>query len=252
MAHDFWLSPKTYQLENASSVELSIMIGHPEDTLHWPLAPHRVVGLRSVGPDGVYDHQAVMADYLPSKSLPIRLETPGLHIVTIETTSAVSILGAEKFNAYIEEEGLMPIKLDREMKKKTKIPGRETYSRRGKALIQVGEVAETDPDYLARPLGQTLEIVPLQNPARLDEGDPFSARVYYRGVPVSGAMIGLIDLDSEDGVIASKTTNSGGLIEFPRPKAGSWMLHVVWADSLKDNTVADYDTIFSSLSFAVK
>jgi len=250
-AHDFWLSPESYHLETPAIVDVSVMIGHPEDKLSWPLSPHRIVGLKSIGPDGIRDHQSAMGDYAPSKELPIRLEEKGLHILSIETTSAVSVLDAEKFNDYVEEEGLTPVKIDRVIKRTNDKPGRETYSRRGKALIQVGDVSDTDPEYLTRPIGLTLEVVPLQNPARLKEGEEFTSRVYYRGVPISGATIGLVDLGSKDGVLAVKKTDANGLVNFDRPEAGLWMLHVVWADTLPENETAEYDTIFSSLSFEV-
>jgi len=250
-AHDFWLAPEVYAVNSPEIVNVSVMIGHPEDRLSWPVAPHRIVGLRTIGPNGIRDQQAAMFDYDTSKSLPIRLEEPGLHILTIETTSAISVLDAKKFNDYVEEEGLTPIKIDRVINDTTDKPGRETYSRRGKSLIQVGDVSDTDPDYLTRPLGLTLEIVPLQNPARLEEGETFSCHVYYRGVPITGATIGLIDLDSDDGILAIEKTKANGLVEFDRPKAGSWMLHAVWSDTLADTRTADYDTIFSSLSFEV-
>jgi len=92
----------------------------------------------------------------------------------------------------------------------------------------------------------------LQNPARLGEGETFSSRVYYRGVPISGATIGLIDLDTDDGILALKKTKANGLVEFDRPEAGSWMLHAVWSNPLDAGDKADYDTVFSSLSFNIK
>jgi len=251
-AHDFWLAPEAYAVGSPQIVNVSVMIGHPEDRLSWPVAPHRIVSLRTLGPDGIRDQQAAVLEYKASKNLPIKLEEQGLHILTIETTSSVSILAGEKFNDYVEEEGLTPIKIDRVIKGTTDKPGRETYSRRGKSLIQVGEMSEIDPPYLTRPLGLTLEIVPLQNPARLEAGEIFSSRVYYRGVPISGATIGLIDLDSDDGIFALKKTQANGLVEFDRPKAGSWMLHAVWSDPLEESDTADYDTVFSSLSFNIK
>lgn len=250
-AHDFWLSPETYMQESGGVVDVSVMIGHPKDRMLWPVAPHRIISLRSFGPDGVQDHQAAIADYAKSKTLPIRLESPGLHVLTVETTSALSELDAEKFNAYIEEEGLTPIKIDRVLQKTTDQSGTEIYSRRGKSLIQVGPMAEADPLYLTRPLGLTLEIVPTENPMRLSEGEPMTSTIYYRGVPVSGVTIGLIDLDSDDGILALEQTDAAGRVNFERPKAGSWMLHAVWSDPMEDTTRADYDTIFSSLSFQV-
>ncbi len=250
-AHDFWLAPESYDLETPGIIDVSVMIGHPKDRLNWPVQPHRIIGLRSIGPNGVSDHQAALADYQPSKTLPISLESDGLHIMTIETTSSISVLEADKFNAYIEEEGLTPIKIDRVLKRTTNEPGRETYSRRGKTLIQVGNVSETDPQYLLRPVGLTLEIVPLQNPARLNEGETFSSQIFYRGVPISGATIRLVKLDSKNENVISNKSDAGGIVKFKRPSAGNWMLHVVWSDPLKNNDTAEYDTIFSSLSFKV-
>jgi len=250
-AHDFWLAPESYALEGPGHVDVSVLIGHPKERLNWPLQPHRIIGLRSIGPNGVSDHQAALADYQPSEALPIKLDSDGLHIMTIETTNAISVLKASKFNAYIEEEGITPIKIDRVMQGTTNEAGRETYSRRGKTLIQVGEISEADPEYLLRPIGLTLEIVPLQNPARLKQGEIFSSQVFYRGVPVSGATIGLINLQSKDENVILSKTDAGGFVKFERPPEGEWMLHVVWSDKLENNDKAEYDTIFSSLSFKV-
>ena len=98
IAHDFWLAPKSYGLDTPGIVDVSVMIGHPKDRLNWPVVPHRIIGLRSVGPNGISDHQAALTNYQPSKTLPISLESDGLHIMTIETTSAISVLEAKKFN----------------------------------------------------------------------------------------------------------------------------------------------------------
>lgn len=250
-AHDFWLAPETYVMDSPGIVDVSVMIGHPKERLNWPVDPHRIVALRSIGPDGISDHQAAIADFEVSKTLPIRFETDGLYVLTVETTSAFSELQAEKFNAYVEEEGLTPIKIDRVLKEATEIPGTEIYSRRGKTLVQIGDISDVDPEYLTRPIGLTLEIVPLQNPARLGEGEMMSSRIYYRGNPMEGVTIGLIDLDSQDDKVVIEKTDSAGLVSFDRPEAGSWMLHAVWSDAMEDTSKADYDTIFSSLSFQV-
>jgi len=98
-AHDFWLAPEVYAVDSPEIVNVSVMIGHPEDRLSWPVAPHRVVSLRTLGPDGIRDQQAAVLDYKKTKNLPIRLKEQGLHILTIETTNSISVLAAEKFTA---------------------------------------------------------------------------------------------------------------------------------------------------------
>lgn len=250
-AHDFWLAPETYAASKHENVKTSIMIGHPEDRMSWPIQPHRVVALRSLGPNGIKDHQASLSFFSALKYLPLTFDSDGLHILTIETTNAVSTLQAEKFNAYVEEEGLTPIKLDRIAKNTTETPGVETYSRRGKALIHVGAIGAADPHYLSRPLGLTLEIVPQEHPVRVKAGEKMTSQVFYRGQPMSGVTIGLIDLSSDKGLVEISHTDKKGYVSFKRPDTGNWMLHAVWSDPLEGSQKADYDTIFSSLSFSV-
>lgn len=248
-AHDFWLAPETYSPAVNETFGLSIMMGHPEDQMRWPAAPHRIVALRSVGPNGITDHQASIAENTKSQSIPMKLQEHGLHVITIETTQAVSELRAKKFNAYLEEEGLTPIKIDRVQKGKMDDLGTEVYSRRGKALIQVGDIPDVDPSYLSQPMGLTLEIVPQLHPARIEKGELMSATIYYRGKPTRGVTVGLIDLEGDKGLVEITKSDQSGHIHIPRPEDGTWMLHAVWAAPLPDGNRADYTTVFSSLSF---
>ena len=251
-AHDFWLGPHSYHLDKAGVVPVSIMVGHPVDRARWALDPHRVTSLKSFGPDGVSDHQSRMKTLTPNGDLLITLPGDGTHILTIETTSSVSLLAAEKFNAYLEEEGLTPIKTARKKSNSEDHDGREIYSRRGKALVQVGPVNAHTSDAVTRPLGMTLEIVPHQNPYRLETGAPLVSKVYYRGEAVEGVTIGLISLDTDRGLVEIQKTDAHGDVSFDRPVKGNWMLHAVWSDQLEDTVRGDYDTVFSSLSFGFK
>jgi len=196
-AHDFWVAPNSFQVEKTGVIPTSVMVGHPKDRSRWALNPHRVIALKSIGTDGITDHQSRMEKLTPSGDILLSIETPGTHLVTIETTSAISVLPAEKFNSYLKEEGLTPIIDHRKMKDTQDKEGSEIYSRRGKALIQVG--------------------------------------------PIS--------LDTDAGIIALKKTDAKGHVTFERPDSGNWMLHAVWSDPLEDTRQANYDTIFSSLSF---
>ena len=248
-AHDFWLAPEDYAPGAGARTNVNVLVGHAMDRTPWPVTPHRVIALRSVGPDGVMDHQKSVKAYPRLKALPLRLDTSGVHIVTMETTSAVSTLGAEKFANYLAEEGLTPIAIDRGRKNATDTPGREIYSRRGKTIINVGSVADPRPDYLTRPLGLTLEIVPTMNYA-LETG-PIVADIYYRGELTKGVTIGLVSLDTDDGVVDIALSDEKGRVTLARPETGRWMLHAVWSDVLEGDDRAEYDTIFSSLSFEI-
>ena len=250
-AHDFWLAPSTYDTANDTTVDVKIMIGHPTDRMEWPVNPHRVISFRSFGPAGVSDHQSAIADYRRNDGLPLSFMDAGTHLLTIETTQAFSKLDADKFNAYLDEEGLTSVKVDRASKRKTNTSGTELYSRRGKSIIQVGKLSDSEPDFITRPVGMTLEIVPSANPMRLSKNDEMTSTVYYRGAPKAGVSIGLIDLTGERGLVSTQVSNKDGKVTFSRPQSGNWMQHAVWSDPIERPDRADYDTVFSSLSFSI-
>ncbi|WP_026942535.1 DUF4198 domain-containing protein [Hellea balneolensis] len=248
-AHDFWLAPQNYYMEKARPIPLAIMIGHPQDKSRWSLSPHRVVSLSSLGPNGITDHQNRMTPLTPTGDVILSLKDEGTHMVMIETTSAVSILPPEKFTDYVNEEGLTPIIAHRSEYELNDEDGREIYSRRGKALVQIGDMTDQKAAYVTRPVGMTLEIVPQVNPYALKAGAELTSTVYYRGNPIEGVSIGLISLDTEKGLVRTQITNAEGQVSFDRPVTGQWMLHAVWSDPMENTLTADYDTIFSSLSF---
>lgn len=250
-AHDFWLNPSEFVISEPGEIDLSMRIGHAADRQDWAQNPDRIVSFKHYSPEGLRDLQSSIG---ASKDgiLPITLDNSGLHLVTLESTHAFSELPADQFNAYLEEEALTPIRDYREQMDLTETPGREIYSRRGKTIMLVGDLPETDPDYITKPVGMTLEIVPLKNPHRLQSTEKLEAQIYYRGKPLEGAQVMLVSLDTSLGDIASDMSDETGQVSFRRPSTGDWMLHTVWSDPIEDHPMGDFDTTFSSLSFGFR
>ena len=122
--------------------------------------------------------------------------------------------------------------------------GRELYSRRGKAIFQVGRRLTDDP---VRPIGQTLEIVPARNPYALRPGEELRLRVWFRGVPLAGAQVVLERLGEVAALGAPAISDARGEVAFPFAR-GAWKANVVWSVPIEDPR-ADYETIFASLTF---
>jgi len=217
--------------------------------MYWPVDADRIIAFRSLSRNGVTDQQAAIADYRQSNGLPVRLDGSGLHILTIETVRAFSELAAGKFEDYLDEEGLSAIKMDRVRRKMTEQPGTERYSRRGKTLLQVGPVTQADTELLRRPVGLTLEIIPMDHPLTWVDGETLDTAVMFRGAPLGGATVGLIDLSDDAALPTHAVTRADGTVSFDYPGAGSWMFHVVWGDRSTLSPEADYNTFFSSMSF---
>lgn len=249
-AHDFWIEADTTETAPGASVSVFAKTGHGVDQSNWPIVPHRITSLRSIGPEGVKDHQSAIASAVQTGVFEFSELSEGAHILAIESGNSFSELPAETFDSYVEEEGVLPIARDRETLNRANRPGKELYSRRGKTLVQVGSNTDAAP-HLTKPIGMTLEITPLQNPFSLSSGASVHVQVRYRGQPINGATLHVTKLDEPD-FTTTLRTSSNGIAEMPSISDGRWLFHTVWSSSaaglLGD---ADYITVFSSITFDI-
>ncbi|WP_018147738.1 DUF4198 domain-containing protein [Henriciella marina] len=246
-AHDFWVEPETFTPEAGQSVALNLFVGHGAEKSGWPVKSHRVIGLRSVGPDGLVNQASGAASLRPPLSA--KLDDVGTHVVFVETTNSFSELEAEKFNDYVANEGIRPIALERVRQRMEDAPGRELYSRRGKAVVQVG-CPSSDNGAWKQEIGLTLEIIPGKNPVEWDTEDPMPLKVMFHGEPVAGATLHITNLDDDTLTFSAETGSDGRTDIAASLTEGRWLVHTVWAEpaeGLLEN--ADFQTVFSSITF---
>ena len=249
LAHDFWIQPSSFWIAPQTSVLTSFQVGHGEFRERWTAAASRISAFYDVGPNGVTNHQAELRTGNMQQDHLIKFSTAGAHILVLQTNHAQSELPGLRFNSYLKDEGLTPALNIRAREKTEDLPGREIYSRRAKALIQVGPVSLEPQPQFTRPIGLSLEIVPEQNPYTLGVGQPLPIRVIYEGHPLAGALVMLTNLDFDGRPVAQIRTDTAGRAMFTVPRTGLWQLNVVWTKPIKGNPKADFDTTFSSLTF---
>lgn len=246
-AHDFWMEASPWFAAPGASVAPELHVGHAADHASWGGGPDRIVSFRSISAAGAEDRrQGLVFD--PSKKSwtgAVKLAEPGVHVLALETNDAVSVLPAEKFDAYVAEEGLTPAQRARAASKDA--PGRERYSRRAKALVFV---EGGDREALPPLAGHTLEIAPLDSPFSLAQDEALRLRVYFQGKPLPGASVKLESLSV--GLLPTQrlVTDGSGKVAFALPKHGAWKASVVWTTPLRDDPKADFETIFASLAFS--
>ena len=248
-AHDFWLVPQAFAVDGPSEVPVAFVVGHADEVSAWNLQWDRVVALRAHGGGETIDLQprlVPVAGRIPGHAR-VPLTTPGTHVVAFESHHSFSDLEADKFNDYARSEGLSAILDARERAGTGEANGRELYSRRAKTLLQVGDEA-TD-DALA-PLGHTLEIVPERNPHALGDDRTLPVRVLFRGAPLPGARVDITALGTGEPAFDEAVTDADGRVAFTVPEgAGAYKLNVVWGVPNRDTRQAEFETVFSSLTF---
>jgi uncharacterized GH25 family protein len=247
-AHDLWLQPQRFWTEVKQAVSVAILVGHGADRAPWGVPADRVVLLKDVGPTGTSDLRAGLRDGAANEIANVRFAAPGVHILAMQSSHATSELPGVRFNAYLEEEGLTPALAERARTRATTAPGREIYSRRAKALVQVGPPGAAQP-HVTRPIGLSLEIVPERNPYAPGSDNALPVRVLYEGRPLAGALIKLTNLDADEKPVAVRRTDAAGRAVFSPPRSGAWLLNVVWTKPIRGDRRGDFDTTFSSLTW---
>lgn len=251
-AHDFWLQPQVFQTKPGAAIPITALTGHGDDRGRWEANAKLVVMLKAIGPSGTVDLHTAFKQRGAGAHFTHVFTKPGVHILAMQTDHASSELPSGRFEGYAKEEGLTPILEYRAQKGTADTVGREIYSRRAKTLIQVGSGTGRADPITTKAVGLTLEIVPETDPYALGKSRNLPVRVYYEGKALSGATVKLTNLNSDKKPVAIIKTDNTGRAVFNIPNRGAWLLNVVWSEPIKGNPDADYETIFSSLTFGYK
>ena len=256
-AHEFWLAPASAPLSPGGSASLSLLVGEMFTGELVGFSKEQTAGLRQYTADGVKDLQA-MVPARPVAALPLPLAKPGTYLIAYESQPNFISLSADKFHAYLRDEGLDFIKARRDAEGTAERPGRERYRRFVKTLLDVREplsagtaLASTAEATFSTRAGQQLELVPLSDPLRLPVGEALAVQVLFEGRPLAGALLKAWHKRSGQLLTVRATTGSDGIVTVNLPYAGPWMIsvvHMVAATGVKDT---DWDSLWGNLSFVL-
>lgn len=247
-AHDSWLEPKQFKAPLGIAVPVGFYIGHhgERDPATLSTRPAWLVGMQDVGPGGARNLLRQPA-FNPERG--ISLPSAGTHLISLDTGDFENHAEPKAFESYLEEEGLTGALA---AWRSAPIRGRkvrEAYRRHAKSLIRVGSGARSVVGRATARLGQRLEIVPSSNPYRLRAGERMRATIWFRGSPLSGALVTLGSLDRPTDEMLSARSDARGRVSFSAPATGRWMMNVVWSER-STSPATDFTTSFSSLTFA--
>ncbi len=248
VAHDFWLQPAAFWVRPGAALPVTFLVGHGPARERSTIAPPRITQFRATGPRGAVDRADDLVQRGASDAV-LAFASPGTYVVSMATSNASSNLPAARFNEYASAEGLTNVLAFRRAQGQTNSPGREFYSRRAKALIQVGAPAVAAQPHVVTPVGLSLEIVPLRNPYAMGNASHLPVRVMFKGKPLAGAFVKLTNLDDDAKPSETHRSDATGVASFRARRSGQWQLNVVWSEPIAGNRSADFLTVFTSLTF---
>ena len=245
-SHDFWIEPSSFAPAPGQDIAVRLRVGEhfngdpvarPAELNHFVLVDAQS-GARSVlpGRTGV-DPAGVL-----------RLTRPGAYVIGYHGKPNAVELPADKFNAYLKDEGLDAVLAWRAARGQDDAPGREVFSRCAKSLLRSGAVdGETGPADVA--LGFPLELVAEQRSDRLRDGNALPLRLLYEGRPLAGALVVAIRRADPMQRITQRS-DADGRVRLPLAQPGNWMIKAVHMRRAPADSGAEWESLWASLSFA--
>ena len=259
LAHEFWLEAPRFRLQPGQTMNVHTFVGENFQGEPWTTKAAKIQHLARYGPIPADSTNLTPQNFTETDTFRtgFTFARPGTHVVLLQSTSSFIELPAEQFTAYLREEGLdYALKLRQENEEMAK-PGRETYRRCAKTLIQVGEATATlaVTDSACRHVyGLPLELVPEQNPYRLAANKALTVRVLRAGRPAFGTTVQVWQRQPGGLPTTHYTTraNQNGRILLRLSGPGPYLLTTVGMSAAPTElrTRADWQSTWASLTFA--
>ncbi len=185
LAHDFWIVPSGFAVAAGGSLEVRGQTGSVFPVSQSAVVPERVAEARLVG---AASDERLSDLTISGKSLLIRHRPtgPGQRIVAVALTPRPTRTTPERLQRYIALEGAP--ELAERYAREGRYPQTDSLTqvvvKFAKTLVEVGRGGAR---VFTRPVGHGLELIPVNDPASLHQGDTLRVQLLFHGKPVAGA-----------------------------------------------------------------
>lgn len=248
-AHEFWLMPTKFKVKINELFALTFYVGEDFMGEVWENRKERTLKLTHFTGKNQKDltDLAIKSD---TDDIVLSFANEGTHLLAMESKNSFIALDAEKFNAYLIDDGIDNIYELRKKNGDLDKPSQELYRRCSKTLIQVG--AKTGKTFKIN-TGMPLEIIPLQNPYTAKMGDIMIAKVLFNGKPLKNKMVVTWNKTMTTKTRQQKLkTNKHGQVSFSLDQRGQWMISTVQMIPLINNSEGNYQSYWGNLTFELQ
>jgi uncharacterized GH25 family protein len=246
-AHEFWLWSDPFFPKVGAKANLTLNVGEYFTGDLIGFATINVAAIRRYSAGKVEDLQARVLPDTVLPGLTLTFPTSGTHMVAFDSHPSQIVLPADKFTAYLHDEGLDDIIRQREASGSAALPGRERYWRCVKTLLRVG--GKSDATH-ALHTAQRIEMVPLTDPfATVRKNTGLDFLLLFDGKPLSAALVKAWHKSNGQTLMIRSYSSADGKVHFDLPVGGGWMLSVVHMIPVTDSAEVDWDSYWGNLSF---
>jgi Domain of unknown function (DUF4198) len=244
-AHDMWIVPTTFSPDSGQIVGVRLRVG--QDLLGDPIPRDPALINQFVFEDEAGRKPLIGRDGADPAGF-LRVAMPGLLVIGYRSNASAVELTPEKFNQYLEEEGLDAVAALRARRHETGAKAREIFSRCAKSLVLSGSAREKQGD---RSLGFPLELVAEKNPYAIGAGQDLPVRLTYENRPLANALVVAMNrLNPSDKLTAR--TDRDGRVRFRLRAGGMWLVKAVHMVPAPAGSNADWASFWASLTFELR
>lgn len=246
-AHEFWLRPSPFALAPGDVTTLTMYVGEYFNGEQVAFSPNHAASIRVHAGGAQIDLRSQLRVNAAQPVLQLAFPNTGTQVIAFDSAPSLITLPADKFHAYLHDEGLDAIIRQREQDGSATMPGRERYRRNAKTLVQVGS---PDGNYATR-TGQKLEILPLADPLQAAPGDTLGFRLVFDDKPLVGALLKAWHRQDGQTLTIRARTDAEGKVRLTLPYPGPWMISTVHMVPVRDGGEADWDSCWGNLTFEI-
>lgn len=238
-AHECWIACQKYVLAVGEMLRISLHVGENFEPERWK---GNIKWLKLYAGKESLDLLPKLDTATSSLAYPAQKE--GTQLIALQSHTKFIRLEADKFNAYLLEDGLADIAEWRKKNGQTDKEGTEMYERCNKALFQVGKKLT---NAYKQKIGFPLEIVLLQNPYQQPE--KLQAQLLFQGKPLPNHLFKVWYREAGKTTLADMKTDAKGMVQFDLKKTGKYMLSAVKMIAHDKPTEAQWHSYWANYTF---
>lgn len=246
VAHEFWIAASPFDPQVDAATALTLNVGEYYVGDRVGVTSSHAQSVRVLSRGSVQDVGALVPTGSMMPELTLSFARAGAHVVAYESYPSQIVLPADKFHAYLHDEGLDAIVRQREAAGTAATPGRERFRRSAKTLLRVGDATD---DTSMRSTGQRIEITPLSDPLAAHAGDMLRFVLSFEGRPHAGVLVKAWHRLGRQTTVIRTVTDPQGRFAFALPFNGVWMLNAVHMVPATGSPEVDWDSYWGSLTF---
>jgi uncharacterized GH25 family protein len=246
-AHEYILLAYNYIVTEGEKLELHLFVADGFNIeLERPVQKSITKKFELINEKGKTD----LLPKLQDGALPIlemNVDFKGLGLIHMERDYARITMPNDKFKSYLKGDNIENIKIN----DSTKTEQSERYTRYIKTLIQSNP--KSDDEVYKTVVGHNFEIVLLQNPYELQQGDWIKAKVYFMGEPLKDKAITARNRKgNEPAIFQYSRTDDNGICSFKLEREGDWFFHSTHMIESRDLNDTDWESFWTTFSFGLE